>query len=151
MIVCWMVHVCISLLYFFQVIWNKWRRRIWHTRLCWSSYYWEAVEWSVSASCPGHSIKYGTPYDQKFNMWKKHATWLKTIQLACKTNSTWLQNDSTWRKRNNLHSSISCQMIYYTNMPPEGKPSSRGETFHHVTHTGMAYLFYYTEQTPFVI
>ena len=34
---------------------------------------------------------------------------------------------------------------------PEGKPSSRGETFHHVTHTGMAYLFYYTEQTPFVI
>ena len=34
---------------------------------------------------------------------------------------------------------------------PEGKPSSRGETFHHVTHTGMAYLFYYTEQTQFVI
>ena len=24
---------------------------------------------------------------------------------------------------------------------PEGKPSSRGETFHHVTHTGMAYLY----------
>ena len=34
---------------------------------------------------------------------------------------------------------------------PEGKPSSRGETFHHVTHTGMAYLIYYTEQTLFVI
>ena len=34
---------------------------------------------------------------------------------------------------------------------PEGKPSSRGETFHHVTHTGMTYLIYYTEQTPFVI
>ena len=34
---------------------------------------------------------------------------------------------------------------------PEGKPSSWGETFHHVTLTGMAYLFYYTEQTPFVI
>ena len=34
---------------------------------------------------------------------------------------------------------------------PEGKPSSRGETFHHVTPTGMAYLFYHTEQTPFVI
>ena len=24
---------------------------------------------------------------------------------------------------------------------PEGKPSSRGETFRHVTHTGMAYLY----------
>ena len=47
---------------------------------------------------------------------------------------------------------------------PEGGWFSRGqsprenhtewnvmETFHHVTHTGMAYLFYYTEQTPFVI
>ena len=34
---------------------------------------------------------------------------------------------------------------------PEGKPSSRGETFHHVTHTGMAYLIYYTEQTQFAI
>ena len=31
---------------------------------------------------------------------------------------------------------------------PEGKPSSRGEIFHQDTHTGMAYLFYYTEQTP---
>ena len=34
-------------------------------------------------------------------------------------------------------------------IPPEGKPSSRGETFHQDTHTGMAYLFYYTEQTQF--
>ena len=32
---------------------------------------------------------------------------------------------------------------------PEGKPSSRGETFHQDTHTGMVYLIYYTEQTPF--
>ena len=31
---------------------------------------------------------------------------------------------------------------------PKGKLSSRGETFHQDTHTGMAYLFYYTEQTP---
>ena len=32
---------------------------------------------------------------------------------------------------------------------PEGKPSSQGETFHQDTHTGMVYLFYYTEQTQF--
>ena len=31
---------------------------------------------------------------------------------------------------------------------PGGKPSSRGETFYQHTHTGMAYLFYYSEQTP---
>ena len=31
---------------------------------------------------------------------------------------------------------------------PEGNSSSQGETFHQDTHTGMAYLFYYTEQTP---
>ena len=49
---------------------------------------------------------------------------------------------------------------HYTNMPrqcgwmvfpmveSEGKPSSRGETFHHNTHTAMTYLLYYTEQTP---
>ena len=30
-----------------------------------------------------------------------------------------------------------------------GKPFSRGETFHHDTHTGMAYLFYYTEKPQF--
>ena len=32
---------------------------------------------------------------------------------------------------------------------PSGKPSSRGEIFHQDTHTGMAYLFYYTQQTEF--
>ena len=32
---------------------------------------------------------------------------------------------------------------------PKGKPSSRGETFHQDTHTGMVYLIYYTEQTLF--
>ena len=31
---------------------------------------------------------------------------------------------------------------------PSGKPFSLWETFHQDTHTGMAYLFYYTEQTP---
>ena len=32
---------------------------------------------------------------------------------------------------------------------PSGKPSSLWKTFHQDTHTGMAYLFYYTEQTQF--
>ena len=32
--------------------------------------------------------------------------------------------------------------------PPSGKPSSFWEIFYQDTHTGMAYLFYYTKQTP---
>ena len=32
------------------------------------------------------ATEYGTPYDQKFNMWKKHAIWLKN-------NSTCMQNE----------------------------------------------------------
>ena len=38
--------------------------------------------------------------------------------------------------------------IFVLFAPPSGKPSSQGETFHQDTHTGMVYLFYYTEQTP---
>ena len=34
---------------------------------------------------------------------------------------------------------------------PQGKPSSLWETFHQDTHTGMAYVFYYTEQTPMMM
>ena len=46
------------------------------------------------------------------------------------------------------HASVGNMMECF---PVGGKPSSRGEAFHHVTLTGMAYLFYYTEQIPFVI
>ena len=53
-----------------------------------------------------------------------------------------------------------CQCGYPDGMSPrgrmvfpraelEGKPSSRGETFHQDTHTGMACLFYCTKQTQF--
>ena len=31
--------------------------------------------------------------------------------------------------------------MVFPRAPPSGKPSSLGETFHHVTPTGMAYLY----------
>ena len=31
--------------------------------------------------------------------------------------------------------------MVFPRVAPEGKPSSRGETFHQDTHTGMAYLY----------
>ena len=39
--------------------------------------------------------------------------------------------------------------IVFPRAPPSGKPSSLGETFHHVTPTGMAYLYnmYYANMT----
>ena len=46
------------------------------------------------------------------------------------------------------HASVGIMMVFLR-AEPEGKPSSRGETFHQDTHTGMVYLIYYTEQTPF--
>ena len=87
----------------------------------------------------------------------------------------WLSSSSAWviSQRCNTNRSFTCtpkRRTYHVNIiqichasvgnmtewfsrgrEPEGKPSSRGEAFHQVTHTGMAYLFYYTEQTPFVI
>ena len=59
-------------------------------------------------------------------------------------------------------SNIPCQCGYPDEMsplgrmvfpraPPSGKPSSLGETFHHDTHTGMAYLYngrFYNSQCP---